>query len=200
MQSIKFLQQYFFAPRKIGAILPSSGYLAKTMVETIDFSSANYIVELGAGTGVFTDKILQYRESDTLVILFENNTMFYEMLNEKYKSESNFIIINDTAESIDKYIKKYKIPSIDYVISGLPFASLPENVSSVILDKTRSLLKNDGTFITFQYTLLKKEMFNQYFEQIDIKREYRNAPPAFVLSCQSKNGNTKRKIKGWKKD
>lgn len=185
MKSIKFFLQYLFCPSKIGAVLPSSDYLADKMIETVEFQSAQYIVEYGAGTGVFTDKIIKYRRPDTVVMLFESNKVFYETLKEKYKSENNLIIINDTAENIDKYVKKYEIPYIDYVISGLPFASLPKNVSNVILNKTRKLLKNRGKFITFQYTLFKKPLFNQYFEQINIKREYRNIPPAFVLSCQN---------------
>lgn len=185
MKSIKFFLQYLFYPRKVGAVLPSSDYLAEKMIETIEFQSAKYIVEYGAGTGVFTDKIIKYRKPDTVVMLFESNKVFCETLREKYKSENNLIIINDTAENIDKYVKIHGFPYIDYVISGLPFASLPKNVSNVILNKTRKLLKSGGKFNTFQYTLLKKALFNQYFEQIDIKREYRNVPPAFVLSCQN---------------
>jgi phospholipid N-methyltransferase len=185
LKSIKFFLQYLFYPRKVGAVLPSSDYLAEKMIETIEFQSAKYIVEYGAGTGVFTDKIIKYRKLDTVVMLFESNKVFCETLREKYKSENNLIIINDTAENIDKYVQIHGFPYIDYVISGLPFASLPKNVSNVILNKTRKLLKNGGKFNTFQYTLLKKALFNQYFEQIDIKREYRNVPPAFVLSCQN---------------
>lgn len=185
MKSIKFFLQYLFFPRKVGAVLPSSDYLAEKMVETVEFQSAKYIVEYGAGTGVFTDKIMKYRNPDTVVMLFESNEVFYESLKEKYKSENNLIIVNDTAENIDKYVKKHGFSHIDYVISGLPFASLPKNVSNVILNKTRKLLKNGGKFITFQYTLFKRVLFNQYFKQIDIKREYRNIPPAFVLCCQN---------------
>ncbi|CEG27083.1 class I SAM-dependent methyltransferase [Bacillus sp. B-jedd] len=185
MKTIKFFLQYLFYPRKVGAVLPSSEYLAEKMIETIEFQSANYIVEYGAGTGVFTEKILKYRKPNTIVMLFESNKMFYETLREKFKEENNLIIINDTAENIDKYIKQHGFPYIDYVISGLPFASLPKNVSNGILNKSRTFLKNGGRFITFQYTLLKRELFNQHFEQIDIKREYRNVPPAFVLSCHN---------------
>ncbi|RLQ93605.1 class I SAM-dependent methyltransferase [Falsibacillus albus] len=181
-----FFLQYLISPRKIGAVLPSSDFLADRMIEAVEFQSAQYIVEYGVGTGVFTDKILKYRNPHTVVMLFENNKVFYQTLKEKYKSENNLIMINDSAENIDKYVKKYGIPYIDYVISGLPFASLPQNVSNDILNKTIKLLTNGGKFITFQYTLLKKSLFDQYFEQIDIKREYRNFPPAIVLSCQNK--------------
>ncbi|WP_433747860.1 class I SAM-dependent methyltransferase [Falsibacillus pallidus] len=190
MKSIKFFLQYIFSPRKVGAVLPSSGFLADKMIESVEFHSARYIVEYGVGTGVFTDKIIQFRNPRTIVMLFESNKVFYQSLKERYKREANLIIINDSAENIDKYLEKYRIPYLDYVISGLPFASLPTEVSNVILNKTRKLLKDGGSFITFQYSLLKVSLFDQYFEHIDIQREYRNFPPAFVLSCQNNRIST----------
>ncbi|MDR7002032.1 rRNA adenine N-6-methyltransferase family protein [Neobacillus niacini] len=185
MKSLKFFLQYLFSPRKIGAVLPSSNYLAEKMIQTVDFQTAKYIVEYGSGTGVFTDKIIKSRKSNTVVMLIETNEGFYKLLKEKYKNEEKLIIINGSAENIDKYAKEYGIPYIDYVISGLPFASLPKSVSNIILYKTKKLLNNKGKFITFQYTLLKKALINKFFKKIDVKHEYRNLPPAFVLSCQN---------------
>lgn len=183
-----FLRQYVCNPRKIGAVYPSSGFLADKMLSGVHFQSAKYIVEYGPGTGVFTDKIMEYRNLDTIVMLIESNEEFYQFLKEKYKNESNIIIIKGSAENIDRYVKEYRIPYVDYVISGLPFTSLPKNVSDDILFKTKEILGNNGKFITFQYTLLKKSVISQFFNQIDISHEYRNIPPAFVLNCKNEYG------------
>ena len=102
---------------------------------------------------------------------------------EKYKDEPNLYIINDSVEFIEKYLTRFDIPWIDYIISGLPFASLPIEVSAKILDLTRENLKEEGKFITFQYTLLKKEFIQRYFPEVSIKREMRNVPPAYVFCC-----------------
>ncbi|WGG46571.1 rRNA adenine N-6-methyltransferase family protein [Rossellomorea sp. DA94] len=185
MKSTAFFLQYVLFPRKTGAVLPSSDYLAEKMVESVQFQTARCIVEYGAGTGVFTEKILKYRKSETIILVFESNQAFYELLQEKYEKEPNLVILNDTAENIEHYLKVYGLTSIDYVISGLPFASLPKPVSNAILNKTRNSLKADGAFITFQYSLLKKALFDQYFDDIDVTREYRNVPPAYVLCCRN---------------
>ena len=66
-----FLLQYITHPRTVGAILPSSKRLARKMVESIDFENAKCIVELGPGTGVFTENILKKRNKDTIIILIE---------------------------------------------------------------------------------------------------------------------------------
>ncbi len=49
-----FLLEYIKNPSKVGAIAPSSRYLADGMIQSIDFNSAECIVEYGPGTGVFT--------------------------------------------------------------------------------------------------------------------------------------------------
>ncbi|WP_458415139.1 class I SAM-dependent methyltransferase [Schinkia sp. CFF1] len=180
-----FFLQYMLNPRKVGAVYPSSGYLAEKMISSVCFDEANYIVEYGPGTGVFTEKILKYRKPATVVMLIENNIEFYRLLKEKYNNQKNLIIVHGSAEDIDSHLNEFNIPYIDYVISGLPFASLPKNVSEAILDKTQSILGSNGKFITFQYTLFKKAFISEFFKQIDVKREYRNVPPAYVFSCNN---------------
>jgi len=184
MSGLSFIKQYITKPRTVGAVLPSSRYLADKMIQDIDFDNAQCIVEYGAGTGVFTDKLLKQRNADTLLLLFENNTEFYMLLTEKYSGEANLHIVNDSAEHIGAYLHKYNVGYADYIISGLPFASLPQTVSSKIMTQTKKYLKQGGSFITFQYTLLKKDFIRQYFRDITVKRELRNVPPAYVFCCK----------------
>jgi phospholipid N-methyltransferase len=181
------MMQYLKKPRETGAILPSSRYLAKKMIMDIDFKNAKCIVEYGPGTGVFTKKILENRSAETIVILFEYNENFYNLLKYKFKNEDNLFIINDSCENIEEYLNKYNVENIDYIVSGLPFASLPKSTSMNILKETKRLLnQSNGKFITFQYTLLKVEFLKHYFKNIKIKQEFRNIPPAYVLSCINK--------------
>lgn len=183
MKILSFIKEYITKPRTVGAILPSSKYLANKMIENIDFKSASYIVEYGSGTDIFTEKIMKRRKKDTKILLFESNNEFCNLLKEKYKDEPDVHVINDSSEYIGKYMKKYDIPRIDYIVSGLPFASLPSDVSSNILKETQKYLYEHGKFITFQYTLLKKDFIKKYFNEINIKREVRNVPPAYVFYC-----------------
>ncbi|MBZ9609465.1 hypothetical protein G9F73_016900 [Clostridium estertheticum] len=106
--------------------------------------------------GVFTDKLIKKRNKDTVIIIIEYNNEFYKLLKEKFKGEKNFLIVNDSAENIDKYLRMHDIPYVDYVISGLPFSSLPQKISCDILNKTNEILRKEGKFITFQYDCLRK--------------------------------------------
>jgi len=183
MSRLPFVKQYVSKPKTVGAVLPSSKYLADRIIKCINFDDARYIVEYGPGTGVFTDRMLRDRAQDTIILLFECNIEFYKILKQKYENEPNLYIVNDSAEHIGKYLAEYGISLVDYIVSGLPFASLPRDASSRILTQTRKYLKEDGRFITFQYTLTKKNFIAQFFNEIDIEREVRNFPPAYVFCC-----------------
>lgn len=182
---INFIKEYVKNPRQIGAIAPSTKYLANSMIHGIDFGSINCIVEYGPGTGVFTSEILKNCKVNTKVILLETNEEFCNELRKKYGELDNVEIINDSAENVNIHLKRLNVSKVDYVISGLPFASLPKDISSKILDTTNNLLSSSGEFRTFQYTMLKKNMFKNRFKNIAHKKVYKNIPPAYVLKCSN---------------
>jgi phospholipid N-methyltransferase len=163
--------------------MPSSKYLANMMIMHIDFQDAQFIVEYGPGTGSFTRQLINKRKPSTVILLIESNPTFYNHLLEKYKDEQNVYIVNGSAENLDIYLANHGIPYVDYVVSGLPFASLPRRVSRIILAKTKIVLNKEGRFITFQYTQINKPFFSEYFVNMNVTRELRNLPPAYVYSC-----------------
>lgn len=184
MKKWSFVYQYLFHPRTVGAVRPSSKFLGNKMVEGINFKDAKYIVEYGPGTGVFTERILERRNKDTVVLLIESNQEFYQLLKKEYSHVSNLIIVLGSAEQVQDYLDIYNIPYADYIISGLPFASLPADVSHKILSNSSHVLKIGGEFVTFQYTKVKIPLLKTYFSNITIKREYKNLPPAYILNCK----------------
>jgi len=184
MEKLSFILQYITKPRTTGAVLPSSKYLAAKMVEDIDFVNANCIVEYGAGTGIFTRQLLKKRRPATILLIFEKNENFCQLLHQQFGNQPNLHIINDSAEKIGDYLAKHNQSHADCIISGLPFASIPHEISVRILSQTKKHLKKEGKFITFQYTLLKKDFIGQFFNNIKITRELRNIPPAYILSCK----------------
>lgn len=179
-----FLFEYIKNPRFVGAIAPSGKSLAEKMIDNIDFRNAKCVVEYGPGTGVFTEKILARVKSDTIVLLVEINKEFYDILKNQYGHKENVIIANDSAENIDKILKENGIEKVDYIVSGLPFASLPRKVSSSILMKTSKIISDNAEFVTFQYFIFKLVFFKEYFGKINYKRVFKNIPPAYVLRCK----------------
>lgn len=182
---MSFFMEYLKNPSKIGAIAPSSKWLAKKMVGQIRFKECRCIVEYGPGTGVFTDEVIRRKKNITFIVI-EQNREFYLRLKKKYSKIKNLVLINGDASNIEKYLADRGIDKVDYIISGLPFASLPSKVSHNILKATQKVIGRKGKFITFQYTLLKKKFFLNYFSIDKITFEIKNLPPAFVLTMKNK--------------
>lgn len=181
----KFIKEFIKSPKYIGAVSPSSKFLANKMIKNIDFENCSCIVEYGAGTGVFTKEVILRKKESTIFLVFEKNKKFADILKNKYLLEKNVKIINDGVENIYKYLNEYEITKVNYIISGLPFTSLPKALSENILEQTKNILaESKGTFITFQYSLAKIKLFNQYFKSIENDKEYLNIPPAYVLVCK----------------
>ena len=178
-------------PRRIGAIAPSGKHLSAKMMTPIDFASAKVIVEYGPGTGSFTRELVSRRRSDTTLILIEQNKAFCEQMRATFGSLPNLFIMHGGAENVGQYLTAFGVHSADYVVSGLPFASLPAAVSDNILNATKLALGQEGKFITFQYSLVKKKFLERYFQITDCLKVIKNLPPAYVLVMKNYDRETK---------
>lgn len=181
--NLEFIAEYIRHPKTIGAVAPSSKHLAECMVKNIDFAHCSAIAEYGAGTGIFTAEVIRNRKKGTKFLVIEQNKRFYNILRRKFGKCRDVIIINGDSRNLAEYMRKYNISRIDCIISGLPFASLPSEISDRILASTRKILaESHGKFITFQYTLFKVKLFRRFFDIAGIDFTLCNIPPAFVLT------------------
>ncbi len=184
--NIRFLAEYIKHPQTIGAVAPSSKYLAEKMIENIDFENCSVIAEYGAGTGIFTAEVIRHKKRDTKFLVIERNERFYRILRRRFAKCRNVYVIHGNAQNLRKYMQKCGADRIDCIISGLPFVSLPHKISERVLAETRKIIaQSGGKFITFQYTLFKKKLFERFFEISNISVAFRNFPPAFVLAMTS---------------
>lgn len=182
----KFLKEYIDDPNTIGAIVPSSRHLAAAMTDAIDFKKAHCIVEYGAGTGVFTREVIAKKQPGTTYIVIEQNARFYEMLQKQFCGISDVVLIHGDAGNICSFLEAQGYPHADHIISGLPFTSLPKQVSHRILSQTQKAIGSEGVFTTFQYTLLRKSFLEEYFRIERILHIWRNLPPAYVFTMNLK--------------
>jgi phospholipid N-methyltransferase len=181
---MSFILEYFKHPLRIGAVAPSGKRLSQKMMEPVDFSSASVIVEYGPGTGSFTKELVKRRNDGTVLLLIEQNERFCKELEQMYGNIKDVHIINGYAQDVGLYLKEYGFDKADFIVSGLPFTTLPRDISDKILTATGTALGDTGKFITFQYSLVKRSFFEKYFCIIDRLKENRNLPPAYVFVMQ----------------
>lgn len=174
-----FFSTFIKYPREIGSVVPSSKFLIEEILKNIDFSTAKHIVEYGSGTGCITIELLKRARPDAKILCFEINKKFCKSLKDK-----RLIVINDSAENIKKYLKKFNVGKVDYIVSGLPFSSLKPYEKYIILKEAKNNLRNNGKFVVYQFLSNLRKYIDYYFSKISIKFVPFNLPPCFVYVCE----------------
>lgn len=181
MSKKEFFTEFLKQGKNIGAVAPSSKFLVKKMIEPINFSNLTCIVEFGPGTGIITHELLKKMPKDSILLAFEINKEFCESLS-KIK-DSRLIIVSDTAEKLEKYLFEYKITKVDYIVSSLPFAMIPNKIVDTILAIATQVISKEGAFIQYQYSLNAYKRLKKIFKKVDLNFTPMNLPPAFVFTC-----------------
>lgn len=168
-----------------GTIVPSSRFLANKMLKNVNFSTANLIVELGPGNGAVTKQILKKLQPHTTLVCFEINDAFYNEL--LLIDHPQLKVIKASAEFLEIELEKIGFGAVDYIISSIPLSILPKELSVAILKESFNVLKKEGLFIQFQYTLFYyKELKKIFSKNISLSFEPINFPPAFIYYCAKK--------------
>jgi phosphatidylethanolamine/phosphatidyl-N-methylethanolamine N-methyltransferase len=78
-------------------------------------------------------------------------------------------------------IAQFGFKHADYVLSGLPFSTLPDNLGPVIAENTARALRPGGAFLVYQYRARARDFMAPYFRNIDTGFEFRNIPPCHLF-------------------
>ena len=176
----KFLRQFFKDRQMVGAVAPSTRFLAEKMLKNIDFENSKVIIELGPGNGVFTELMLERMAPDAKLFVFELNNEFYEQVAARI-NDPRAQIIHDSAENIGNYVKE--AGTADAVVSSLPLMVFPEELRANVVNAAHKSLHSKGKYIQFQYSLQSKRYLEGIFKDVNIQFTIRNLPPAFVYTC-----------------
>lgn len=164
----------------IASITPTSKIGVRKVCEKMDLSKKVVIVEYGPATGVFTNYLLEHITADSIIIAIEMNDNFVDYLTRNTKDE-RLKVHHDSAENVHNIIKQYGLEKVDYVISGIPFSLMDEEMRENIVKRTSHVLKRGGKFLPYQTFFQKDEhlmvYLQDYFSDARDKFFLRNLPP-----------------------
>lgn len=167
-----------------GAVAFSSDMLARKMINRVDFTKADVIIELGAGCGCITKEIAKNKSPQTKLLVFEVDELFCKVLREKIKGK-NIFIINDSAENMQQHLLELTgRSSVDFIISSLPFSIISEKVTRSILKSIHSLLTPYSIYVQYGYNKKKYKQLLNEFHTVNTSLVLRNVPPAYVFNCK----------------
>lgn len=177
MGSISYIKN-FLQDRKVASITPTSRFTIDRVCKHIDLSKNIRIIEYGPGDGVFTKVLLKNITDGSQILAVETNKNFAEELSSL--EDDRLTVRHDSAEHVDKITGSLKWESVDYIISGIPFSFLEDEVKHVILEKSANLLKNGGRFLGYQTSAHLKPFLSDHFEKVSTEMEYLNIPPMCI--------------------
>lgn len=199
-EKVLFFKKFLQKPNVTGALLPSSKQLAiqiTRQLDQLDRSTPLRCLEIGPGSGVFSEHLLEKLGSRDRLDLVEIEPHFCKHLVSKFTQVPNLFIHESS-------ILDFEADPYDLVISGLPLNSFSSALVSQILAKLERLVKPKGMLSYFEYiglqkvkesylppkmrkdfqnTLRQKRKFNDKHCQ-EVDHIWWNLPPARVLHCQ----------------
>ena len=184
MESFHFFSNFIKNPSTVGSLIPSSKALARLMVQTAQVSQSKTIVEFGAGTGVFTEEIQRKRIPESHFFSFEIDTKFAEITQKRCPDVN---VINDSASRTLEILQQHNLTHCDCIVSGLPWATLPNAIQTELFDVMKEALRPGGIFVTFGYVqssmmpnmLRFREKLDTHFSKTGVSAYvWSNVPPA----------------------
>ncbi|GIU82009.1 MAG: methyltransferase domain-containing protein [Acidobacteria bacterium] len=191
-ESIHFFKAFIKNPLHVGAISPSSPELAREMIKGIFPSEKNAVLEIGVGTGAITRFLAPKLPNNRSYLGIEIDREFVKVLHKRFP---HLLIVQGDARRASEIARKVRIEDITYIISSLPFASLPREVRREILGEIDKFMQRGCIFRTFQYAHcyylssaveFRKFMDSRYGKAKRSKLILKNLPPAYILTWQTK--------------
>jgi phospholipid N-methyltransferase len=166
----------------LGSIIPSSRFLISDLMRQIDWRRARVVVEYGPGVGNITAEVLKRLRSDGHMVVFETNDDFVEFLRASIP-DRRLTVVHGSAADVGRVLAEMGLNKADYVISGIPFSTMPEGVGADIVRATRMSLSPDGRFLVYQFSRDVLRFLKAEFREIREAFEPLNILPARLYYC-----------------
>jgi len=172
-----FFRGFLKHPVMVGSIIPSSNKLIDKMLGPVDWANTKLFVEYGPGVGTFCGHVLERMAPDATLISIDTNPDFITYLRRKI-ADSRFLAVEGSAADVCEIIASQGFDHADYVLSGLPFSTLPPGVGPTIAAETAAALRPGGAFLVYQFNPKCRSFMAPHFPRIDHEMEWWNVPPA----------------------
>lgn len=177
-----FAKNFFRHPKMLGSLIPSSRFLIGRLLGQVEWKHARVIVEYGPGVGSFTGEILRKMRRDAILIAVETNPEFVDFLRRSFP-DPRLCVVHGSAADIEKVLSDQGVSTADYVVSGIPLSTIPDNERENILVSTRRVLRSDGALLVYQFSPKALPDLRRIYSRVTRSFEPLNVLPAQVFYC-----------------
>ena len=176
----QFLRGFLKNPVMVGSIIPSSKVLIEKMLAPVDWANTRLFVEYGPGVGTFTRPVLERMHSDSTLVTIDTNPDFTRFLRESI-DDLRLVAVTGSAADVEKILADRGLGSADYILSGLPFSTLPPGIGEDIAEATAKVIRPGGAFLVYQFSPKVLDFIKPHFAAIKRGFEWVNVPPATLF-------------------
>ena len=177
---LQFLRGFLKHPVMVGSIIPSSRIVIEKMLAPVDWESTRLFVEYGPGVGTFTRPILEKLRPDATLLTIDTNPEFTKFLKASINDE-RLVAVTGSAGDVEKILADRGFAHADYVLSGIPFSTLPFGVGEAIGKATARVIRPGGAFLVYQFSPKVRDFIQPWFDRIERGFEWINVPPATLF-------------------
>jgi phospholipid N-methyltransferase len=161
----QFLRGFLKNPVMVGSVIPSSRVLIEKMLAPVDWENTKLFVEYGPGVGTFTRPVLEKLGSEAKLVTIDTNPDFTRFLRESI-DDPRLVAVNGSAADVEKILMDHDLGSADYVLSGLPFSTLPAGIGEDIAEATANVIRPGGAFLVYQFSPKVLDFIRPHFAPI----------------------------------
>ncbi len=168
--------------RQTGAFLPSQSRLIDRMIAPIPEDYSGRIIELGAGTGALTAR-LAARCPKARILACDLNPVLVQLTGRMIRmvgADDRVKVVKCPAARLLAEVGENGSERPHYVLSGIPLGNLAKEQVRSLVQAVWRVLKRDGMFIQFQYSLMSRKIIRSRFPRLRTVPVFLNLPPAVV--------------------
>ncbi len=174
-----FFRGFLEEPRMVGSVIPSSRATIEAMLDPVDWDRCQLFVEYGPGVGTFCQTVLDRLPRDGELLVIDTNPLFIDYLKRTFR-DSRFHAVLGSAENVEEIVRSIGHEKADYVLSGLPFSTLPDGVGASIAEATQRVLREGGAFLTYQFKGVARDLTARFFPRVTTDFVWLNIPPCIL--------------------
>ncbi len=178
-----FFRQWLKNPLGIAALSPSSRWLAREMIAQLP-QGTRRVIELGGGTGVFTEALLHHGIAASDLLVVELNDELHRLLQRRFPDAH---VVRGDARALESLVRDSGYADAgpaDAMLSGLGLLSMSRATQREILRSAFAVLAPEGRLIQFTYGPASP-VSREVLDELGLTAHragvaWRNVPPATV--------------------
>jgi phosphatidylethanolamine/phosphatidyl-N-methylethanolamine N-methyltransferase len=147
-EHLSFLRGLLLRPKNVGALVPSSPALAKAIAAQVDLTRSGPVLELGPGTGVVTQALIERGVAEERLIAIEYDPEFAALVAKRFPRAR---VLQGDAFQFSQLLDDSVDQPYAAIISGLPLLNFPTETRRDLIESALERLQPGAPYVQFSY-------------------------------------------------